>query len=158
MASTWSLAEGRIFAGVIMAMGIVLLSSKYADQLLCVQSVWEQTLLDVLVPVGIFVLACVPTRLAPEGGYVLMATVHSVSAGVVFVVAPIVLLIKSIPRGTERGFFNTHGFWRANYVLSQSHDVMIELGCAALCYRWWMMAVLQVITLGFFVVFFVFDW
>lgn len=113
-----------------------------------VESVWEQTLLDVMVPVGIIVLACVPTDTTRHGGFKIMvsaghraldksirhdgegcgphsvwvhfqlpmlvahtelcttmpwwlghqAYVHSVASGVVFVVAPIVLLIKCIPR------------------------------------------------------------
>lgn len=77
------------------------LSTKYGVRILRVKSIWEALLFDVLLPASIVVTACVPQIFYPQEqagpGAFIMSAVHSTSAGIVFVVSPVVLLIKCIP-------------------------------------------------------------
>jgi hypothetical protein len=148
-------------------------ASKYGQRILRLHTTTEIVFFDVLIPVSIVVTACVPEIFVePEeggggGGEAVMTALHSFAAGVVCVLSPIVITLKSIPPSRSAAV-NTSlrcccrccsSLCRSNPVLASYGDVLLRSwsGRPILRYHWGIMVVLQTLCVGLVLVFFAFN-
>lgn len=154
--------NAKIFFGLLVAMGITLLASKYGQRILRLRTTAEIVYFDVLVPIAIVVTACVPEIFVPEedggGGAAIMTAVHSGAAAIVCLVSPIVITLKAIPRGAGATSGCCGPLCQPNPVLASHGDALLRFrGRVLLRYHWGQMVVLQTMVIGLFVVFLTYN-
>lgn len=104
------------------------------------------------------ILSMVPYISNPNGGQCIEVAIHDTAAGVVFLVTPIFLMIKSIPSNRKKPWMNNTSYLRSNPILSSEESLLFNFGCGPyLPYHWHVTVGIQALSLIAFIVFYSLD-